>query len=145
MNNRGRSEAVIVYVLAAIVIALLVAAFMLLDGNRKCHASEIGTASYYTVESCIKESGQYTMANKEVLNDNRKTAADWQHAFGTRLKVSRLDKEGKTIRSTIVMVTDRGPSKKLVAQGRIIDLSYAAMRELNGIEQGVIPVRVEEI
>lgn len=99
------------------------------------------TASYYTVESCLKESGQYVMANGKELNDEKFTAASWFYKFGTVLNVTRTD-TGKTIQ---VIVTDRGPNWKLVRHGRIIDLSLASMRALNGIEQGIVPVRIERI
>lgn len=128
-----------------IAIALILSALILSGCEDYCFGAEIGIASYYTVESCMKESGQCVMANTEVLNDNRKTAASWRYPFGTRLKVSRLDEEGKTVQSVEVVVKDRGPAKSLVAKGRIIDLSYAAMHQLNGIGEGLIPVRVERI
>lgn len=104
-----------------------------------------GLASYYTVASCHREGTSGICANGEVLNDNRKTAASWFYPFGTRLKVSRLDKEGKAIRSVICVVSDRGPAKRLVRQGRIIDLSKMAFSRLGELREGVIKVKIEKI
>ena len=44
-------------------------------------------------------------------------------------------------KSVVVRVNDRGP----FIQGRIIDLSYKAMETLDGVQAGVIDVRVEVI
>ena len=55
-------------------------------------------------------------------------------AFGTWVRVVRVD----TGRSVIVRINDRGPFVK----GRIIDLSYAAARELGMLQAGVVRVRV---
>ena len=141
MNNRGKAEAVIVYVFAAIVIAIIVAVVILLDGNHKCHAAEITTASYYTRASCLREGTSGIMANGKELNDEKLTCASWVYRFGTVLMVTNLA-NGRTVKVT---VTDRGPSKRLYRMGRVIDLSKRAMRELDGIKRGVIQVRVEKI
>ena len=122
--------------------AVSIAAIFFLSGCELCFA-ETGTASYYTVESCLIESGQYVMANKEVLNDQKYTCASWFYSFGTRLKVSRLDKKRKTMPSIIVVVTDRGPAKSLVKKGRIVDLSMAAFAKLAPLSKGVITVKIE--
>jgi rare lipoprotein A len=103
--------------------------------------AETGTASYYTRASCLREGTSGICANGEVLNDNDYTAASWFYRFGTVLLVTNLS-NGKQVRAR---VTDRGPAKRLVKKGRIIDLSYAAMSELGGISQGIIKVRVEKI
>ena len=47
-------------------------------------------------------------------------------------------KNGKT---TVVRVNDRGP----FVRGRIIDLSYAAAREIGMLSSGITTVEVEEI
>jgi rare lipoprotein A len=100
-----------------------------------------GTASYYTVASCLREGTSGVMANGRRLNDEKYTCASWDYRFGTRLEVSRLGSK----RKTVVVVTDRGPAKHLYHKGRIIDLSYAAMRALNGIKRGVILVEVRRL
>ena len=99
------------------------------------------TASYYTVKSCIKESGQSTMANGKELQDDKLTAASWDYPFEAILRVTNLTNS----RAVIVKVTDRGPAKKLYAKGRALDLSYAAMCKLDGVKQGIISVKVERL
>jgi len=98
------------------------------------------TASYYTVESCLKESGQFTMANGRKLNDSKFTCASWDYKFGTRLLVTT-----SSGRSVIVVVTDRGPAKRLCRMGRTLDLSKASFLALADLKRGVIEVSVEVI
>jgi rare lipoprotein A len=63
------------------------------------------------------------------------TAAHRTLPLGTRLRVTNLI-DG---RSVIVTITDRGPFVK----NRLIDLSYAAAREIGMIVRGTAPVRLE--
>jgi rare lipoprotein A len=42
-------------------------------------------------------------------------------------------------RQTVVRINDRGP----YSHGRVIDVSYAAAKDLGMLEAGVVPVRVE--
>ena len=44
-------------------------------------------------------------------------------------------------KSVIIRINDRGPFVK----GRILDLSYQAMKMLHGVKTGVINVRIEII
>jgi len=104
------------------------------------HAAEI-TASWYNRESCLREGTSGIMANGKELKDGELTAASWDYSFGTYLRVTNLN-NNKTV---IVEITDRGPNKKLYNQGRKIDLSYEAMYRLDGIKQGVVPVKIEVI
>ncbi|WP_152365707.1 septal ring lytic transglycosylase RlpA family protein [Microlunatus speluncae] len=55
--------------------------------------------------------------------------------FGTKVKVTNLV-NGKTV---TVPVLDRGP----YIEGRCLDLSKAAMREIGGLNAGVVPVKYE--
>ena len=98
-----------------------------------------GRATWYSVESCEQESGQHRMANGEKLNDSRYTAASWFYRFGTRLRVTNLENG----RSVMVTVCDRGPSRRLVKKGKIIDLSAIAFKAIANLQQGVIRVKVE--
>ncbi len=43
----------------------------------------------------------------------------------------------------ICEVTDRGPAKKLVEKGRIVDLSKRSFEAISDLKKGVIQVRVE--
>jgi rare lipoprotein A len=71
----------------------------------------------------------------EIYDMNKLTAAHPALPMGTRLLVTNLSNG----RSVTVRVNDRGP----FVDGRIVDLSYAAARELGAVEVGVVPVRVE--
>ena len=79
------------------------------------------------------------MANGKKFNPDDYTCAAWGYPFGTRLKVAH-DR-----RSVIVVVTDRGPSRKHVASGRIIDLSRAAFSCLAHPDQGIVEVTVTPV
>ena len=68
---------------------------------------------------------------------NQLTAAHPTLPMGTRLLVTNL-KNGRTVS---VRVNDRGP----VVDGRILDLSYAAARELDAVGDGVVRVRISVI
>ena len=107
------------------------------------HAQTIpspATASYYTYKSCIREgtSGVWT-ASGEYFDENALTAAMWKVPFGTKVKVTNL-RNGK---SAIVRINDRGPAKRLVRQGRMIDLSKGAFMKLASLKKGIIEVKVE--
>jgi rare lipoprotein A len=76
------------------------------------------------------------MANGRPFNPDRLTAASWFYPLGTKVVVAH---EG---RSVVVEITDRGPTKRLVKAGRIIDLSRAAFAKLASPDVGVIDVKV---
>jgi rare lipoprotein A len=100
-----------------------------------------GLATWYSVASCLKESGQYRMANGRLLDDKAFTAASWYYKFGTKLRVTNT----KTQKSVLVVVSDRGPAKRLVRAGKVIDLSQASFQAIGFLKQGVIPVKVEVV
>lgn len=75
------------------------------------------------------------MSNGELYNRNDFTCAHRTLPFGTRLKVTNI-KNGKEV---IVRVTDRGPFTK----GRIIDLSYAAAKQIDMVSNGVTYIKIE--
>jgi rare lipoprotein A len=74
-------------------------------------------------------------ASGETYNKHSMTAAHLKLKFNTRVRVTNL----KNGRSVVVRINNRGPYSK----GRIIDLSEAAARQLDMIEAGVVPVRLE--
>ena len=91
---------------------------------------EYGKASYYA----DKFQGKPT-ASGELYDRNKLTAAHKSLPFGTLCRVTNTaNKKTVTIR-----INDRGP----FIRGRIIDLSYQAMRLLDGIRAGEIDVMVE--
>jgi rare lipoprotein A len=93
---------------------------------------EKGIASWYG----RKYHGRLT-ANGERYDMHAMTAAHKRLPFGVLVEVKNLE-NGKKTR---VRINDRGPFKK----GRIIDLSYAAARELGMVEQGLARVRIRVV
>lgn len=92
------------------------------------------TASWYGDEHRGK-----LMANGKLFNPDNLTAASWQFPLGTRVLVRSGNKE------IVVTITDRGPAKRLVAQGRIIDLSAAAFKKLADPRKGLIEITVQKL
>ncbi|MCL2792779.1 MAG: septal ring lytic transglycosylase RlpA family protein [Spirochaetaceae bacterium] len=76
-------------------------------------------------------------ANGEIYNMHQLTAAHKTLPFDTIVKVKNLE-NGKT---TVVRINDRGP----FIEGRIIDLSYAAAKEIGMVEAGIVKVALEII
>jgi rare lipoprotein A len=97
------------------------------------HTVMSGHASYYSYE-CAKK----PMANGKAFDPEKRTCASWFYKFGTVLLVESLD----TGRTTEVIVTDRGPNKRLVKEGRIIDLSKRAFEDICALKKGLTRVRV---
>ena len=91
-----------------------------------------GKASYYG----DKHHGKLT-ASGEIYDKNKLTCAHKEIPFETICKVTNLA-NGKSV---VVKVNDRGP----FTRGRIIDLSYKAMKTIDGLKAGVIDVQVEII
>ena len=78
--------------------------------------------------------GKHT-ANGEVYNQHALTAAHRTLPMGTRAVVTNVD----TGESVQVRINDRGPYK----YGRVIDLSYAAARQIGMWATGTASVRIE--
>ena len=115
---------------------LLAAGAALLAGCASAPASipvaldlDMGMASYYA----DRLQGRRTACG-ERYDRAAFTAAHRQLPFGTRVRVVRLDNG----QSVDVRINDRGPFVK----GRVIDLSYAAARELGMLQAGVVEVRI---
>jgi rare lipoprotein A len=129
-------------------------------------AEESGTrlASWYGEEHRGK-----LMANGKRFDPDAFTAASWFYPLGTKLRVTlvsaskpepepgRLESTPKSLSdslaaektplpaSVIVTVTDRGPARRFVREGRVIDLSRAAFKRLANPNLGLIQVTVEAI
>ena len=73
-------------------------------------------------------------ANGELFDMYKLTAAHLTLPFGTFVEVTNLS-NGKKV---IVRINDRGPYTK----GRIIDLSYAAAKEIGIVEKGITRVQL---
>ncbi len=74
-------------------------------------------------------------ASGERFDKNAMTAAHRTLPMNTRVRVTSK----RNGRSVVVRINDRGP----YGRGRIIDLSEAAAKQLDMIDAGVVPVRVE--
>jgi rare lipoprotein A (peptidoglycan hydrolase) len=98
-------------------------------------------ASYFTRASCLREGTSGIMANGMPLVDFNLICASWDYKFGTLLRVTNVS-NGKSV---VVKVSDRGPARRLYRAGRKLDLSYEAMRRLDGIRRGLIQVQVIEV
>jgi rare lipoprotein A len=94
--------------------------------------SERGIASWYGDPYHGRRS-----ANGEIYDMEKLTAAHRTFAFDTWVRVHNLD-NGKSVD---VRITDRGP----FVNGRIIDLSRAAAREIDMVRAGLAKVRIEVI
>src|SRR5215472_1895811 len=91
---------------------------------------QVGIASWYGKEF----HGRLT-ANGETYDMYQVTAAHRTAALGTYALVTNLE-NGQAVR---VRINDRGPFK----YNRILDLSYAAARQLNLVQPGLARVKVE--
>ncbi len=72
-----------------------------------------------------------------IYDQHALTAAHQQLPLGTRARVTNLE-NGKSVE---VLINDRGP----FAKGRIIDLSYAAAREIGMVGPGTARVQVDVV
>jgi len=94
--------------------------------------TEEGNASWYGVPFHGRRA-----SNGEIYDMYKLTAAHRTLPFETMVRVTNVN-NGK---STVVRITDRGP----FVDNRIIDLSFAAAREVESVGPGVVPVRVEVV
>ena len=92
--------------------------------------SEKGLASWYGAPY----DGQVS-ASGEIYHQEELTAAHRTLAFGTRVRVRRLDNH----KCVVVRINDRGP----FIHSRVIDLSRAAARRLGMKSAGLAPVVLE--
>ena len=96
----------------------------------KSEPYQIGNSSYYA----HKFHGRPT-ASGEIFDMNGLSAAHRELPLGTIIRVTHLG-NGKAV---TLKVNDRGP----FIEGRILDLSLGAARELEMIEEGVAKVMIE--
>jgi rare lipoprotein A len=102
-------------------------------------SSASGQASWYGEDHRGK-----LMANGKPFNPDNLTAASWFYPLGTKVRVSVRSTFG-AIRSVLVSITDRGPARRLVRDGRIIDLSHAAFKRLAPPDVGLVVVSVQPV
>jgi rare lipoprotein A len=89
-----------------------------------------GVASYYAHDFHGKQT-----SNGEKFDMNSLTAAHRTFPFGTKVRVTNLE----NTKTVIVRVNDRGP----FVEGRIMDLSMGAAKEIDLIKNGTAKVRLE--
>ena len=89
-----------------------------------------GIASYYANDFHGKQT-----SNGEIFDMNALTAAHRTFPFGTKVRVTNLENN----KIVIVRVNDRGPFK----EGRMMDLSMGAAKEIDLIRTGTARVRLE--
>lgn len=102
------------------------------DMSKMRYKTVIGKASYYS----NRLQGRKT-ASGERYDRNKLTCAHRSLPFGTICRVTNLA-NGKSVK---VRVNDRGP----FTRGRIMDLSYRAMKSIGGLRAGVISIRLDII
>jgi rare lipoprotein A len=114
--------------------ALLSCAYQPTDTYRRGaqRGVQYGKASFYGYGDEFH--GRKTSSG-EIFDRNALTAAHQRLPFGTMCRVTNLSNG----RSVIVRINDRGPFKA----GRIIDLSYAAAKEIDSVKSGVVDVKLE--
>lgn len=139
---RQRKDSRLSCVLSRVAFAVLLLCQLLsvaCSGNRKAAVPptmgvpiERGIASWYGPRFHGK-----TTASGERYDMNALTAAHPSLPFGTRIGVRNT----RTGREVVVKVNDRGPYSK----NRIIDLSYAAAREVGVVAAGTASVEIYRI
>lgn len=82
-----------------------------------------------------------TTANMEKFDHDELTCATWGLPFNTLLEVTNV-RNGKKV---IVRVNDRGPSRRLFREGRVVDLTMGAFRRIEDLTRGLADVRVKVI
>lgn len=113
------------FTLLTLSIATFLSSFALLQ-------EEIGKAGYYADSL----HGRKT-ASGEVYDKNGFTCAHKTLAFGTKIRVTRLDNQ----KSIVVKVNDRGP----FVEGYVTDISRAAAEAIGLIRDGVTRVKIEVV
>jgi len=94
-------------------------------------SQEKGKASFYA----HKMQGRKTSSGEPYHGDSL-TCAHRTYPFGTLLMVKNPEND----KMVVVKVTDRGPHKK----SRLIDLSYAAAKQLGIIGRGIAEIELKE-
>jgi len=102
-------------------------------------SSRQGLASWYG-----EEHRGMLMANGHKFDPDKMTAASWFYPLGTRVRVT-VNSPNFEPRSILVTITDRGPARRLVQEGRVIDLAHAAFEKIAEPELGLVTVVVEPV
>jgi rare lipoprotein A len=84
------------------------------------------------------------MANGKKFNPDGLTAASWFYPLGTKVRVTARASDNSA-HSVVVTITDRGPARDLVREGRIIDLAHAAYKRLAHPDLGLVLVSAHPV
>ena len=106
---------------------MFVFAALLIVSQQPVQPAAVGIASYYTVES-----SSTLTASGERFQDDQLTCAMRFGDFGDYYLI--VAEDGKSV---VCKLNDRGP----YVDGRVIDLSKAAMSHLN-LDAGLVPVKI---
>lgn len=115
-----------------IIVKLIALPVILLTFVINANAQETGKATYYS-----HRLHGLKMSDGSKYHRDSMTCAHKTYPLGTTLKVRNLNND----KEVYVKVTDRGP----FGHRRIIDLSYAAAKELDIVRSGVASVQVEKV
>ena len=87
------------------------------------------------------------MANGRRFDPDKFTAASWFYPLGTQVRVTARSAvyQNTTPPSVVVTITDRGPARRLVRNGRKIDLAQAAFKELAHPDLGLVEVSISRV
>ncbi len=96
------------------------------------NAQNVGNATYYS----NKLHGRHVSDGSRYHRDSL-TCAHKSYPLGSYLKV-RNARNGQEV---VVKVTDRGPFRR----GAVVDLSYAAAKEIGMLAAGIVPVEIEKV
>jgi len=117
-------------ILLAGIIALNTAFTFTLAAQSKKTTAEYGKCGYYADNLHGRKTSSGEKYDKSLLTCAHKTLA-----FGTKIRVTRLDNK----KSVIVRVNDRGP----YMDGYVVDLSRKAAEKIGLIRDGVTRVKIE--
>lgn len=121
----------------------LVSSFILI-GPAACRAAPPPLPTQNLASWYGEEHRGRLMANGRRFNPDRLTAASWFYPLGTKVRVT-VNSSSQPPRSVLVKITDRGPAKELVRDGRVIDLALAAFKQLAHPGVGLIEVTVQPL
>lgn len=105
---------------------------VMLSSFTQNNAAEVGKCGIYADSFHGRTTASGEKYNKDALTCSHKTLA-----FGTKVRVTRLDNK----KSVVVRVNDRGP----FIEGYVVDVSGAAAKELDIVKTGSAKVKVEVV
>lgn len=111
---------------------LVLISLLFISGFEASAQKKSGVASYYGHSFHGRRTSDGSRYHRDSL-----TCAHRTLPFGTKVRVRNV----KNGREVVVKVTDRGPFRR----GGIVDLSYAAAKEIDMLSSGVVRVEVEPL